>query len=78
MIQVLEAGSQLSHIRAEVCKALRADASWEEVQALLVAEAAAQSHLKAALAAEEEGRGWQYCGATEFGGEVLMRGGEYL
>lgn len=49
MNRVFEAGAALSHIRAEVCKAVRAGASRDELVGLLLAEDRAQIELQNAL-----------------------------
>lgn len=46
------AGARLSHVRAEVCKALRAGAPADELQALLTAEAVACAELAALIESE--------------------------
>lgn len=49
MTRVLEAGAALSHIRAEICKAVRAGAERSELVALLLAEERAQIEVMNAL-----------------------------
>ena len=50
---LLNAGEALSHIRAEICKALRADAAMTEIQALLRAETLARHALAEVLTRED-------------------------
>lgn len=49
MNELIQAGAKLNHIRGIVCKALRAGAENEELQALLRAEEIAKHELKAIM-----------------------------
>lgn len=55
LLEILDLGARLSHVRAEVCKALRADAPCHEISALLVAEKIEAGKLKTALRAAAPG-----------------------
>lgn len=68
---LIERGSKLMRIRGAICQALRADASYEELKALLKAEEYAVEEMKAEMLAHQEG--WTYVGTTEGHAEVTYR-----